>query len=207
MTFTVTFNHGGLFVKEWVIYNEGGKEELILYKGCKQNQVVIIDPDRWSYFEAVGHLDDIIKKEGYVGGYRMWWKPDDNLDYKLLRVDKDAYDVSNYAMNNNGKVQLYIEHDVDDVSCLVDEPNYFCAEELVADDFGEDVGRVNNTDNDKGNGVMVESDHGEDVDYSSVDDSSSEDDAKGITFDDSEDERALGCDDGFGLPHAAPMNG
>jgi hypothetical protein len=108
MTFTVTFNHRGLFVKEWVIYNEGGKEELILYKGCKQNEVVIIDPDRWSYFEAVGHLDDIIKKEGYVGGYRMWWKSDDNVDYKLLRVDKDAYDVSNYAMNNHGKVQLYL---------------------------------------------------------------------------------------------------
>ncbi|WJX28529.1 hypothetical protein P8452_17232 [Trifolium repens] len=143
----------------------------------------------------------------------MWWKADDNnVDYKLLRVDKDACVVSNYAMNNNGKVQLYIEHDVDDVSCLVDEPNYFCAEELVADDYGEDVGRVNDTENDKGKGVMVESDHGEAVDYSSVDDSSvdgssSEDDAKGITFDDSEDERALGCDDGFGLPHAAPMNG
>jgi hypothetical protein len=65
---------------------------------------------------------------------------------------------------------------------------------------------VNQTDNNKGKGVMVESDDGVDVDSSNVDDSSSDDDANGIRFDDSEDERALGCDDGFDLPHAAPLN-
>ncbi|GAU20631.1 hypothetical protein TSUD_230450 [Trifolium subterraneum] len=197
MTFTVVFHHGGLFVREWVIF----------YKGGKKKEVVIIDPDKWSYFEAVGHLDDIIKKEGYVGGYRMWWKPDEEYDYKLLRVDEDANEVCNYAMKNKGRVQMYVEHDVDDVSCLVTIPNYVNAEELVASDDGVDVGVVGENQKDKGKGVVVEFDYDEAEDYSSVDDDSSEDEANGITFDDSEDERALGSADGFGLPYAAPMNG
>ncbi|CAJ2659867.1 unnamed protein product [Trifolium pratense] len=194
MTFTVVLNHGGLFVREWDI----------LYKDGKTKEVQITDTHKWSYLDAVSHVEDIIKKEAYIGRYRLWWKRGEKGSYKMLRVDKDANEVRNYAIKNQGIVNMYVEHGVelDDLSSFVTIPKYVNAEELDASDDGVDVDVVANNQNDKGKGVMVESE-----DYSSVDDYNSEHEDKGIPFDDSEDERTLGGFGEFSLPSDATING
>ncbi|KAK2456219.1 hypothetical protein QL285_003603 [Trifolium repens] len=64
-------------------------------------------------------------------------------------------------------------------------------------------------DTEKGKNVVVASDNEKDDDIAEDDDGfgSSEDEAKGVAFDDSEDERGLRLEDGFEVPCAEPKNG
>lgn len=86
MSIKVVFHHGGLFVRDWVITYKGGKESM-----------VDIDNDKWSYFELRGYVKDIWKEFKYEKGFRMWWIVEEDVDFKLVRVDEDADAIKEYA--------------------------------------------------------------------------------------------------------------
>jgi hypothetical protein len=188
MRFSVAFHHGGNFVRDWIICYKGGDKAIFKVK----------DDDDWGYAEMCGLVEDDLKVSK---GYRLWWMHDEDINFRLVRLDEDAYAVKDYAVSNNCVANIYVEHDVGETSGLVDVPNF------VNTTQGCDSSQV--IDTEKGKNVVVASDNEKDDDIAEDDDdfSSSEDEAKGVTFDDSEDERGLGLEDGFEVPYAEPKNG
>ncbi|KAK2393324.1 squalene monooxygenase SE1 [Trifolium repens] len=138
-------------------------------------------------------------------GYRLWWMHDEDINFRLVRLDEDAYVVKDYALSNSCVANIYVEHDVGETSGSVDVPNYINTTQ------GGESSHVVNTG--KGKNVVVASDNEKDDDIEddiAEDDdgfSSSEDEVKGVNFDDSEDEKGLGLEDGFEVPYAEPKNG
>jgi hypothetical protein len=165
MSFNVVFHHGGQFVRDWIVYYRGG--DVTVVEG--------LDKDRWSYFEAEGIMTD---KKYAKNSFRMWWKVEEEIAYKKLRLDVDAKDIVDYALSNNVDAHIYLEHGVDNMFSV---DASVCLELQALNDVVENV--------DAG---------GFEGDYE-TDSYSSEDEVKGMDLDDSEDERALGMDDGFGL--------
>lgn len=172
MSFNVVFHHGGQFVRDLIVYYRGG--DVTVVEG--------LDKDKWSYFEVEGIMTD---KKYAKNSFRMWWKVEEEIAYKKLRLDADAMDIVDYALSNNVDAHIYLEHGVDNMFS-VDAP--VCLELQALNDVVENV--------DAGGFEEIEGDYGGDSENDSY---SSEDEAKGIHLDDSEDERALGMDDGFGL--------
>ena len=114
----------------------------------------------------------------------------------------------NMQLEKKCKVNIFVEHDVADVDGLVTLPNYvehdvaslvkdIGNEVVVAEDMAKENGKW------KGKEKVVE------CEDNGIDDggSSSDDDVRGITLDDSEEERGLGLDDGFNFKFSPPMNG
>ncbi|WJX72487.1 hypothetical protein P8452_56367 [Trifolium repens] len=188
MRFSVAFHHGGNFVRDWIICYKGGDKAIFKVK----------DDDDWGYAEMCGLVEDDLKVSK---GYRLWWMHEEDINFWLVRLDEDAYAVKDYVVSNNCVANIYVEHDVGETSGLVDVPNF------VNTTQGCDSSQV--VDTEKGKNVVVASDNEKDDDIAEDDDgfSSSEDEAKGVTFDDSEDERGLGLEDGFEVPYAEPKNG
>ncbi|WJX78278.1 hypothetical protein P8452_61520 [Trifolium repens] len=188
MRFSVAFHHGGNFVRDWIICYKGGDKAIFKVK----------DDDDWGYAEMCGLVEDDLKVSK---GYRLWWMHDEDINFRLVRLDEDAYAVKDYALSNNCVANIYVEHDVGETNGLVDVPNF------VNTTQGCDSSQV--VDTEKGKNVVVASDNEKDDDIAEDDDgfSSSEDEAKSVTFDDSEDERGLGLEDGFEVPYAEPKNG
>ncbi|CAJ2658781.1 unnamed protein product [Trifolium pratense] len=141
--------------------------------------------DRWSFSVA----KDILKDECHVEGrYKLWWYKPDFDTYKIIVNDKGAYQVSKYATKMNTDVQLFVEHSskgtTGNNASYVEVGN-------SCEVAGGDANYVEG-----GGGDEDEHDSGEDM-------------ANGISFDDSEDERALGLDDGFNVviePPNPPKN-
>ncbi|KAK7290308.1 hypothetical protein RIF29_04627 [Crotalaria pallida] len=97
--FTVVYHHGGTLVHGPPFKYEGG--EIHPVKG--------LDPDRWSYFEALSILRDL----GYGVGGSMWWFPGGTHGpIKEIKTEKDALDVADYALKNMTEVDIYIEHNL-----------------------------------------------------------------------------------------------
>ncbi|CAJ2636292.1 unnamed protein product [Trifolium pratense] len=141
--------------------------------------------DGWSFSVA----KDILKDECHVEGrYKLWWYKPDFDTYKIIVNDKGAYQVSKYATKMNTDVQLFVEHSskgtTGNNASYVEVGN-------SCEVAGGDANYVEG-----GGGDEDEHDSGEDM-------------ANGISFDDSEDERALGLDDGFNVviePPNPPKN-
>lgn len=93
-------------------------------------------------------------------------------------MDANAIDVGNYVENNKYVVNIYVEHGADETSGLVDFPK--CIDVSIEE--------------------CVQEDNSEESDY----EDNRGDEAKCIKFDDSEDERALGLDDGFDVDESPP---
>nr|XP_004489869.1 uncharacterized protein LOC101510316 [Cicer arietinum] len=91
--------------------------------------------------------------------------------------DRDADEVGEHALKMNCKAQLYVEHYVKVLFGL--EPGI---------ELGQSSGVLNGA-------AEIDVDYDESV----SDSHNSEDEVDGVKFDDSEDERALGLDDGFGV--------
>jgi len=178
MSITVAFHHGGLFVRDWLICYKGGEES-----------VVDIDVDKWCYFELEGYADDLHKKYKYGKRYRLWWKVEEEVDFKIVRLDEDAEVMKEYAGKKKCKLDIFIEHDVvEGDSGLVNLPKYIEESEPVKNRSC------------KGKEKVVESEGFEDEEVDAGGYSSDEDgDVRGDKFDDSEEDRALGLEDGFGL--------
>jgi len=85
MSIIVGFHHGGSFVKDWVIYYNGGQES-----------VIEVEDDKWCYFEAFGLVKDLVKAFKYGDKFRMWWQIEE-VGFRVVRVDEDAADRKEYA--------------------------------------------------------------------------------------------------------------
>jgi hypothetical protein len=188
MSLSVVFHHGGHFVRDWIIS----------YKGGEKTVFKRLDPDKWTYFEITSLVEEDLKVSK---GYRFWWMHDEDVHFRLVRLDEDAYEVKDYALSNNCAANIFVEHNVDETSGLVDVPKY-----INPSVMGESSQVV---DTDKGKNVVYSDNENEDdIDVDDeVDFSSSDEDVRGVTFDDSEDERALGLEDGFEhVETSTPMN-
>lgn len=180
-TISVDCHYGGCFSRDWLISYTGG--EVKRFEG--------LDPDKFSFFELSGYVEEdlSIKK----GTYRLWWMPHYEVNFRVVKVDADVSEMKEYALKVNKPVNLFVEHDVDEVSMLVDVPSCVTV-------INREVGQSSQVDvngdglekekvDKKGKGVLVCSD-----DEKS---GSSEDESDGEYFDDSEHDRALRGDDGF----------
>ncbi|KAK2421719.1 hypothetical protein QL285_032318 [Trifolium repens] len=139
-----------------------------------------------------------------------------NLGYGGIRIlmisiydDKDANEVYNYACAMNTEVELFVDHSCKGVVASIPSP--IPAPTPIPDPINIHVTRLENVDDATGGGgnyVEGGSEHdGSDTSY--YGDDSSEDEAAGIHFDDSEDERGVRLDDGFDVdlepPRPPPM--
>ncbi|XP_024636474.1 uncharacterized protein [Medicago truncatula] len=181
-TISVDCHYGGCFSRDWLISYTGG--EVRRFEG--------LDPDKFSFFELCGYVEEdlSIKK----GTYRLWWMPHYEVNYRVVKVDADVSEMKEYALKVNKPVNFFVEHDVDEVSRLVDVPNCVTV-------TNREVGQSSQVDV---NGEGLEK---EKVDkkgkcvlvcYDDEKLGSSEDESDGEYFDDIEHDRALGVDDGFG---------
>ena len=82
---------------------------MLRYEGGEEHVVCGLDPDMWSYFEALG----ILKKDfKYDGELYMWWKPKKgrmDRDLRPLCDDRHALELAEYAENKNEEVEIYVE--------------------------------------------------------------------------------------------------
>lgn len=111
-----------------------------------------MDNDTWSYYEALA----LVICLGYqCSQLRLWWKLievnfEDGL--KQFSDDKHALELEEYAVNNNGEANLYVEH------LSVNQPQYISYEELLqlAHAFlDEDEGERNGAHVDENDGAEV----------------------------------------------------
>lgn len=158
MSFLITFHHGGQFVR-------GKRGKRWVYNGGMEENFVVQDVDRWSYFEAAGTLQQMNMT---IDGKTLWYQsdsPDSEGGFKEFKLDCDAAEIAKKALKDRDlKVHLYIED--------------------------KKAGK-NKVVHDDDSPVIIDTDD----DASSE---GSEDEAKGVYFSDSEEERAMGIYDGFG---------
>ncbi|WVZ24109.1 hypothetical protein V8G54_002653 [Vigna mungo] len=97
MVFEVRLHHMGRF------------DRGLQYVGGEVHVVVGLDPDRWSYFEAV----DIVKEFKYDGDFKLWWKGSREImmnNLRLLSDDREAMNLSKYAEGTGDMVEMYVQH-------------------------------------------------------------------------------------------------
>ena len=186
MSVAVVFHHRDEFVKDFLLY----------YKGGKENRFNEIDKDKWCYFEATGILKDL----GYDDHlkYRLWLYIIEDDKYVRIIDDNDTDNIVEYVANTKREAHMYVEHSV-----------------IGTTSANAGVRSIESTYVEGGpNNVSVGVDDGGvgDDEVSDGGFESSEDEAAGIRLDDSEEERALGLDDGFGgdaedAPPATRTNG
>ncbi|KAG2380905.1 uncharacterized protein HKW66_Vig0202780 [Vigna angularis] len=187
-----------------------------------------VDPDHWSYFEAVG----IVKKFKYDADFKLWWKGSKQKLMNNLRIlsdDKEALYLANYAEENKEEVEIYVQHvrsEVVEVQFLTcdeeaDEGNIEEMEKVVSKVGDEEINlhheEVPEIVEEGGMGLEVgdgakeyhseeeECDGGEEQDYLHEEEEGGnvveeEVEASAATWlDDSEEERMTNDDDGFGV--------
>ncbi|KAG2384779.1 uncharacterized protein HKW66_Vig0118710 [Vigna angularis] len=79
------------------------------YVGGEMHVMKGVDPDRWSYFEAVG----IVKEFKYDADFKLWWKGSKQKLMNNLKIpsdDKEALYLANYAEENKEEVEIYVQH-------------------------------------------------------------------------------------------------
>ncbi|XP_052725442.1 uncharacterized protein LOC108334779 [Vigna angularis] len=125
MVFDFSLHHMGKFVKNKGIEYVGG--EIHVIKG--------IDPDRWSYFEAVGY----VKEFKYDAEFKLWWKGAKQKamnNLRLLSDDREALFLANYAEANNDEVEIYVQHVQ---PSQPDEVKFLCFGEEAVQETEEEV--------------------------------------------------------------------
>jgi hypothetical protein len=113
-------------------------------------------------------------------------------------------------LKKNSVVNIFVEHNVDESNASVDIPNY----DVVSEELGQSYQVVNNEkgdssqaiNTDKGKGPLVYSDN-EQWDVGGLSSSDDEDEDNNYRLDDSEEERALGFEDGFEEVDKDSLNG
>ncbi|KAH1225022.1 hypothetical protein GmHk_11G032013 [Glycine max] len=128
------------------------KDHQLSYKAVDVDAYSNLDNDTWSYYEALA----LVICLGYqCSQLRLWWKLievnfEDGL--KQFSDDKHALELEEYAVNNNGEANLYVEH------LSVNQPQYISYEELLqlAHAFlDEDEGERNGAHVDENDGAEV----------------------------------------------------
>jgi len=116
---------------------------------------------------------------------------DEEVSFRVIKVDANAGEIKDYALKKLSLVNSFVGHNVDETSGLVIVPNY-----NVVDQVGESSQVVNTekgessqvVNTNKGKWLLM---YNGDEQEKKGGASSSEDDANNVTFDDSEDKRAL----------------
>ncbi|KAJ1376008.1 hypothetical protein SESBI_50402 [Sesbania bispinosa] len=173
--------------------------------------------DTWSHFEALGLAKDL----GYVDKINMWWKEKGatfKRGLKQLCNDEDALELASVAVEKNCEMEIYLEH----VNEVENDVNQTVVEENVT--HTEVEVEVNETDvnmnqievpgsvpnSEMGNEGMNDNEagiHENCENEAEVDRDSSDDSMRDVHFEDDEEERAIGADDGFtmgGMDHNEP---
>jgi hypothetical protein len=142
-------------------------------------QTIVSDlvPDAWK----VGVIRQLVCSWGYQEHEIRLWCKMDRIVNEFVQLDQDhiADEVAIHAVGDGIDGQIYVEHNVTNMSVKVNMPNFV--------DLNESSGE------DEDNMLMYSSDDGG---------------AKGVKFDDSEDERATALNDGFAYVEVdAPVSG
>jgi len=122
MGFAVAFHHMGRFER-----NKGLK-----YVGGEIHVVKGIDPDFWSYFEALG----IVKEFKFGGDVKLWWKGSKEKllnNLRILNDDKEAMALANFVEETKEEVDIYVQH----VPSQPEVVHFICdgvVEEVVAEE-------------------------------------------------------------------------
>ncbi|KAJ1384816.1 hypothetical protein SESBI_42182 [Sesbania bispinosa] len=153
-------------------------------EGGNTSEILDVDVDRWSFFEA----RDIVKELGFKSDFNLWWNLDgvgSLVHLRPLSEDEHASELSYSAIQNKSVAHVFVDH----VGAVIDGVG--SVSNQVTDNGIGDVGVGTGTD-----GVEPIGDEfvgGED------DGNNSDDSVKGIHFTDSEEDRTVGLDDGFGI--------
>ncbi|CAL5197934.1 unnamed protein product [Lathyrus oleraceus] len=179
MNFNLIFHYGDRFLRDYLVYYTLGHEH-----------EVEIDPDRWILFEATRIMKEITELE--YSEYWLWWYNNDANRYSRMVSDSDAEKVYQYAMEMKITMHIYVKHEgsvqevevsyvqEDEVGDVQEDDVGDAQEDEVSDVHRNDVSDVQEYENE-------DSDNSEDNDF----------EVDGLTFDDSEDDTALGLDDCF----------
>ncbi|XP_014506454.1 uncharacterized protein LOC106766222 [Vigna radiata var. radiata] len=203
MVFDVCLYHMGKLMKNKGLEYVGG--EIHVIRG--------IDPDMWSYFEAM----EFVREFKYDGEFKLWWKGSKEKAMNNLRPltdDREAILLSNYAEANKEEVEIYVQHgqpsQVEEISFLTfgEEAEEIRVEEMeehvVMDE--EDIGGVEG--NVEVQDLLLDDKEEEgNVEGEMVEEQDEEQDEEGNVLegegvenvDDNEEERMANDDYGFGM--------
>ncbi|KAJ1389419.1 hypothetical protein SESBI_38322 [Sesbania bispinosa] len=160
------------------LYGKVSEATTLQYKEGEVHAFHDLDVDNWSYFEAIGLLNDL----GYISPLKLWWK------------------------RKGEKVHVYVEHAISE-ACNAGGVNgngvAWDGENVVVGDGG--VSGVEGNLQSRGKGVVVDDekpiiDAAEDDSGDARDDDndySSDESVRHVHFNDGEEERDLGLNDGF----------
>jgi len=146
-TISADFHYGGSFSRDWLISYTGG--DVKRFEG--------LDPGKFSFFELCGYVEEEPKVK--KGGYRLWWMPHYEVNFRVVKVDEDVSEIKEYVLKVNKAVNIFVEHDVDEINGLVDIPNYVTvtnrevgqSSQVEVNGEGLEKEKVDN----KGKGVLV----------------------------------------------------
>ncbi|KAG5048851.1 hypothetical protein JHK85_009954 [Glycine max] len=130
------------------------------------------------------------------GDFKLWWTGVHDIGLKELTLDSDALELTNFALSNNTEVLVYVEK-INDGRVAVSKGD------VVALDGG-DEGVGNEVVGVQA--VVNESDSSDTESNEGGSKSGSNNDNECVIFEDSEEERATGVNDGFDSEHESLVN-
>jgi len=145
--FNCIFYHGGEFVRE----------EAIFYRGGLQTSVADIAPDTWK----VGVIKQVVCSWGYQEHeFRLWCKMDEVVN-EFVKLDQDhiADEVAMFAVSRGIDGQIYVEHNVTDMSVKVDMPHFVDLNGSKEEDEDEDKLSMYSSDDGGAKGVKFDDCH------------------------------------------------
>ncbi|WVY93826.1 hypothetical protein V8G54_032914 [Vigna mungo] len=206
MVFEIRLQHMGRFVNDKGLQYVGGEEHVI----------VGVDPDRWSYFEALGIIKEQFK---YAADFKLWWKGSREImmnNVRLLSDDRDAMNLAKYAEETEDIVEIYVQHvpsEAEEVFFLtcgeesgMSVQQGHAGEEHIEVGNAEEEVEIDEEEVDRGEEeaeiVEEEADRGEEeaeIGEEEVDEETWRNVVEGEFVDQSEEERMDNDDDGYGV--------
>ncbi|WVZ07735.1 hypothetical protein V8G54_021081 [Vigna mungo] len=139
--YVVAFPHGTCLIVPFVVFHHGGKflnDGSFGYRGGETSNLMI-DIDRWSYFEMLA----ILKEMGYINVKELWYSLGGRVledKIELITDDKGAMHVVNIALLN-GKAHVFVVHKVCDPVYLL-QLEYNVGQGGEDDNVGEGEGQA-----------------------------------------------------------------
>ena len=154
------------------------------YVGGDKTLLLDIDEDKWYFFELVGIMKEDVNCRG---DFKLWWTRVHDVGLKELALDSDAIELANFALSSNIEVLVSVD-EINDGRVVVNKGDV-----VALDDGDKGVGY-------EVVGVEVAVSKSDSSDIESNEggfESRSENDNEGVGFEDSEEERVTGVNDGF----------
>lgn len=130
----------------------------------------------------------ILKDDAYcTSDFKLWWTRVHDVCLKKFALDSDAFELINFSLSNNTEVLVYVEK-INDGGIVVSKDDVVALDD-EDEGVGNEVVRVE---------VVVSKSDSSDTEFNEGgSESGSENDNEGVVFEDSEEERATGVNDGF----------